>query len=130
MSGIHIFTDIQIFTVCTLSLDLQITKIENLECLVNLEVLDISFNRLRAIEGLEKLTKLKRLFLVSNKITKIENLGHLKDLELLELGDNRSESTLKKIILKREKFRFYWTNISFELLEDDKSVSNLCYCMF
>ena len=71
---------------------MQITKIENLECLVNLEVLDISFNRLRVIEGLEKLTKLKRLFLVSNKITKIDNLGHLKDLELLELGDNRLES--------------------------------------
>ena len=44
--------------------DFQITKIENIECLVNLEVLDISFNRIRAIEGLEKLTNLKRLFLV------------------------------------------------------------------
>ena len=90
--SLFLVSGIQIFTACTLSLDLQITKIENLECLVNLEVLDISFNRLRVIEGLEKLTKLKRLFLVSNKITKIDNLGHLKDLELLELGDNRLES--------------------------------------
>ena len=52
-------------------------------------LLDISFNRLRSITGLEALTKLKKLFLVSNKIAKIENVSHLKNLEMLELGDNR-----------------------------------------
>ena len=41
------------------------------------------------------LTKLKKLFLVSNKITKIENLSHLKDLEMLELGDNRIRVSIK-----------------------------------
>lgn len=52
-------------------------------------LLDLSFNRIRTIQGLESLTKLKKLFLVSNKIDKIENIAHLKELEMLELGDNR-----------------------------------------
>ena len=85
---------------------------ENLEALTNLESLDISFNRLRKIQGIENLVKLRygikdnsygledltltsstrKLYLVSNKITKIENVNHLRDLQLLELGDNRIRS--------------------------------------
>lgn len=52
-------------------------------------ILDLSFNRIREIEGLENLTNLDKLFLSSNKISKIENLSHLKKLTLLELGDNK-----------------------------------------
>ena len=33
--------------------DNQISKLENLESLVNLEILDVSHNRIRKIEGLE-----------------------------------------------------------------------------
>ena len=58
-------------------------------------MLDLSFNRIKKIEGFDMLTKLKKLFLVSNKITKIENLSHLKDLEMLELGDNRIRVSIK-----------------------------------
>lgn len=52
-------------------------------------ILDLSFNRISKIEGLEGLTRLVKLFLVNNKISVIENLGHLTRLEMLELGDNR-----------------------------------------
>ncbi|VDM80151.1 unnamed protein product [Strongylus vulgaris] len=52
----------------------KIEKIENLSTLVNLETLDLSFNRICKIENLEALTKLKTLYLVHNKITKIEGL--------------------------------------------------------
>lgn len=52
-------------------------------------MLDLSFNRIRKIQGLESLVKLRKLFLVSNKIEKIENISHLKELEMLELGDNK-----------------------------------------
>lgn len=52
-------------------------------------VLDISFNLLRNIEGIDKLTRLKKLFLVNNKINKIENIGTLHQLQMLELGSNR-----------------------------------------
>ena len=40
-----------------------IEKIEGLECLVYLEWLDLSFNNIEVIEGLDKLTKLKDLTL-------------------------------------------------------------------
>ena len=52
-------------------------------------VLDISFNLLRNIEGIDKLTRLKKLFLVNNKINKIENISSLHQLQMLELGSNR-----------------------------------------
>ena len=52
-------------------------------------VLDLSFNRLEKVESLERLVRLKKLFLVQNKITKIEGIGHLQKLQMLELGANR-----------------------------------------
>ncbi len=51
--------------------------------------LDLSYNRLRKIENLGTLTKLKILYLVHNKITKIDGLTSNLQLELLEMGDNR-----------------------------------------
>lgn len=51
--------------------------------------LDVSFNILRKIEGLEQLTQMKKLFLLHNKISSIGNLEHLSCLEMLELGSNR-----------------------------------------
>lgn len=52
-------------------------------------MLDLSFNRIREIEGLEYLINLEKLYLSSNRITKIENVNHLKNLKMLELGDNK-----------------------------------------
>lgn len=49
----------------------------------------MSFNVLRKVEGLEQLTRLKKLFLLHNKISSIANLEHLTGLEMLELGSNR-----------------------------------------
>lgn len=57
--------------------------------MLDLRILDISFNLLRNIEGVDKLTRLKRLFLVNNKISKIENISNLHQLQMLELGSNR-----------------------------------------
>ena len=51
--------------------------------------LDLSFNRIKKIEGLETLTQVKKLFLVQNKISKIENLEPLVNVTMLELGSNR-----------------------------------------
>lgn len=51
--------------------------------------LDVSFNILRKIEGLERLTRIKKLFLLHNKISSIANLNHFTSLEMLELGSNR-----------------------------------------
>lgn len=59
------------------------------KCFACSRILDISFNLLRNIEGIDKLTQLKKLFLVNNKISKIENISNLHQLQLLELGSNR-----------------------------------------
>lgn len=52
--------------------------------------LDLSYNQIRKICGLESLgSTLKELYLVENKIKVIEGLDSLVNLELLELGGNR-----------------------------------------
>lgn len=55
----------------------------------NFRILDLSFNRIKEITGLDNLLNLKKLFLSSNKIGEIKNVDHFPKLELLELGDNR-----------------------------------------
>lgn len=57
-------------------------------------ILDLSFNRITKIEGLNNLLNLKKLFLCSNKISKIEHVNHLTNLTLLELGDNKIRVSL------------------------------------
>jgi len=52
-------------------------------------LLDLSFNRIRKIENLNHLHKLKKLFLVNNKITEIREISQLTELTMLELGANR-----------------------------------------
>lgn len=61
---------------------LQIEKIENLSTLVNLETLDLSFNRIGKIENLDQLTNLKTLYLVHNKISKIEGLDKVRPVAI------------------------------------------------
>ncbi|KAK9467019.1 hypothetical protein V1512DRAFT_261747 [Lipomyces arxii] len=56
---------------------------------INLESLDLSFNKIRRIRHVAQLKNLRNLFFVQNKISKIENLGGLTNLVNLELGGNR-----------------------------------------
>jgi len=51
--------------------------------------LDMCFNNIRIIKGLDTLVKLEKLYLINNKIKKIEKLDQLTCLTMLELGDNR-----------------------------------------
>lgn len=61
-------------------------------------ILDLSFNRITHIAGLENLSKLEKLFLCDNKIQKIDNINHLQNLQYLELGSNKIRVS-RKIIL-------------------------------
>ncbi|CCW61307.1 unnamed protein product [Phytomonas sp. EM1] len=55
----------------------------------SLTKLDLSYNQIRVISGLDSLgDTLKELYLVENKIKVIQGLGALRNLELLELGGN------------------------------------------
>eukprot|EP00475_Leptophrys_vorax_P023433 TRINITY_DN3206_c0_g2_i3.p1 TRINITY_DN3206_c0_g2~~TRINITY_DN3206_c0_g2_i3.p1 ORF type:complete len:268 (+),score=82.16 TRINITY_DN3206_c0_g2_i3:1309-2112(+) len=63
---------------------------EDLKGFDRLRILDLSFNGLRKIEGLENVANtLTTLYLVNNKIKQISNLDTLIHLTMLELGSNR-----------------------------------------
>ena len=53
--------------------------------------IDLSFNNIECIEGLEKLTKLKDLTLYNNRISILENMESLVDLHVFSAGNNRLE---------------------------------------
>ncbi|CUM66206.1 uncharacterized protein PRCAT00003865001 [Priceomyces carsonii] len=63
----------------------------SLNQLVNLKNLDLSFNKIKTIKNIDKLTKLENLYFVQNKIKEIKNLETLKELKNLELGGNKIE---------------------------------------
>ncbi|XP_019405453.1 PREDICTED: leucine-rich repeat and coiled-coil domain-containing protein 1 isoform X1 [Crocodylus porosus] len=67
----------------------QISKIEGLGCLWNLQHLDLSSNQITKIEGLSALTNLRTLNLSCNLITKVEGLDKLLNLTKLNLSYNR-----------------------------------------
>ena len=53
---------------------------------VNLTWLDLSFNQIETVEGLEKLTRLQDLSLHHNKLTSIDALVHSPALATLSVG--------------------------------------------
>lgn len=71
--------------------DNSIVHIEPLAGFSHLEILDLSFNRIKTIPPnvLADMKSLTHLYLASNKISKIENLKGLHNLTNLELGANR-----------------------------------------
>ena len=66
-----------------------VKEIRNIDHLINLKVLDLSFNKIQRIEGIETLVNLEKLYLSNNRISVIENVAGLKKLRVLELGSNR-----------------------------------------
>ncbi|KAI9178964.1 protein phosphatase regulatory subunit Sds22 [Blastocladiella emersonii ATCC 22665] len=71
--------------------DNRIAKFHALEPLVNLEVLDLSFNKIKRIPVgvLAQMKNLTDLYFVANKLAEIEGLEGLESLRNLELGANR-----------------------------------------
>ncbi|MGB1206731.1 MAG: leucine-rich repeat domain-containing protein [Chitinophagales bacterium] len=67
----------------------QISRIENLDCLLYLKNLSLNNNLITRIENLEKLKRLEKLDLFENQIQKIESLNILQQLKNLELGRNK-----------------------------------------
>lgn len=53
----------------------------------NLTWLDLSFNQLSAIEGLEQLIKLQDLSLFNNQISSLQGLDTLQNLNVLSIGE-------------------------------------------
>ena len=51
--------------------------------------LDLSFNQITVIDGLEQLTQLEDLSLYANEVSKVQNLEKLTKLACLSLGKNK-----------------------------------------
>ena len=89
----------------------NLTMIEGLQALVNLEILYLNNNSIRRISGLDSNTKLQELYLGENMIPRIEGLNHLSQLTVLSLYDNQiariegleETKQLKKLNLARNK---------------------------
>ncbi|XP_008106637.1 leucine-rich repeat and coiled-coil domain-containing protein 1 isoform X2 [Anolis carolinensis] len=67
----------------------QISRIERLDHLVNLQHLDLSSNHISCIKGLSSLASLRTLNLACNLITKVEGLEKLFNLTKLNLSYNQ-----------------------------------------
>ena len=57
-------------------------------CFAALRKLDLSYNRIKKIEGLQELVTLEELYMCENRISVIEGLDTLVHLKVLELGGN------------------------------------------
>lgn len=66
--------------------------------LVNLQKLDLLFNKIKNIKNIDKLTKLEELYFVQNKIHEIKNLETLTNLKSLELGGNKIEEMSETLL--------------------------------
>jgi len=66
----------------------DINEIEGLEKLTSLKKLDLSINNITEIKGLEKLTNLINLNLSINNISEIKGLENLRNLRFLRLTNN------------------------------------------
>ncbi len=66
----------------------KIRKIEGLEGLYHLELLELKGNKINKIEGLYELVRLEELYLGNNNISKIEGLSELSNLKYLDLSNN------------------------------------------
>ncbi len=67
----------------------DISEIEGLDKLTNLQALWLSENQIKEIKGLNKLKSLQALWLSGNQIKEITGLNKLKNLQLLYLGGNQ-----------------------------------------
>ena len=64
---------------------------ESIGNLTNLKGLDLGWNKLTSLKGIEKLTNLERLDLGRNELTSLKGIEKLTNLERLDLGDNELE---------------------------------------
>jgi Leucine-rich repeat (LRR) protein len=69
----------------------DIVDLDGAEYCMYITSLNLSGNRIRSIDRLSKMTRLKSLFLADNEIEYITVLSFLKDIEELDLSDNSIE---------------------------------------
>lgn len=87
----------------------EILKIENLESLEKLEILELANNKIQKIQGLDSLHNLEELDLAYNQIEVIEGLEGLSNLKMLNLRDNQIQHLDLSVIPPLEQIDL-WNN--------------------
>ncbi len=85
IQGLNKLTDLAVLNIS----GHEITEIKGLDNLTNLKELSLSSNQISEIKGLEHLTNLKKLYLSANQISEIKGLDKLINLENLWLSKNK-----------------------------------------
>lgn len=82
------FDQVTIFS-CSFS---QLTSLEGVEKLVNLQKFDCGNNQLTSLKGIENLVNLQKLYCSNNQLTSLEGVEKLVNLEWLYCRNNRLTS--------------------------------------
>ena len=83
LDKLYKFTNLQILELCN-------NEIKGIDKLINLQELDLSYNKITEIKGLENLVNLQVLYLNCNyKITEIKAIDKLINLQILDLSYNK-----------------------------------------
>mgnify|MGYP006283710741 FL=1 len=91
----------------------ELDQIKKLDSLKNLEVLDLSHNKIKKISNLGHLSKLEELNLAHNSITTISGIDKLKNLKTLNLSHNNiSEITGIYSLFKLKELNLRNNNLS------------------
>lgn len=105
----------------------KIKEIKGLDKLINLEILKLDYNKISEIKGLANLRNLKELYISDNYLFKIEGLENLKHLKTLNLCSNRIEEIKGLDSLLNLKILNLWHNqiSEFKGLEKLKKLKKL-----
>jgi len=99
----------------------DITDIEGLENLIELQSLNLSNNQISEIKGLEKLVNLRTLKLEGNQISEIKGLGTLTNLTFLRLRKNQI-SEIKGV---ETLINLTYLDLSFNKIKEIKNLETL-----
>lgn len=99
----------------------DITDIDGLESLIELQSLDLSNNQISEIKGLEKLVNLRTLKLECNQISEIKGLKDLTNLTFLRLRKNQI-SEIKGI---EALINLTYLDLSFNKIKEIKNLDTL-----
>jgi hypothetical protein len=86
----------------------QLINLDGIENLVNLEKLYCSYNQLTSLEGIENLVNLERLYCYNNQLTSLEGIENLVNLKELDCQNNLLKKDYKEYIInycERNKIR-------------------------
>ena len=75
----------------------RLTSVKGLEKLTQLKSLKLNYNRLTDVQGLEKLTQLTYLYLTVDKLTDVKGLEKLTQLTYLSISQNQLTEVPKEL---------------------------------